>query len=171
MLIRTYGQFWNPDAVDWGKKGPGNKGSLVGKAKVNSATYTIDFWDQVGIYVLHDEFRTVYVGKAMDQALGKRLRDHLTDRFAGRWDMFSWYGLKGLTKTGKLRKKAGMKNVQAPGIATTLEAFGILLTDAPLNRKREKLPSAIQVDQGKAPHPYTIRHYLEKLVEHHKIKL
>lgn len=171
MLIRTYGQFWNPDAVDWGKQGPGNKGTLLGTTKHNGSALDLDFWEQVGIYVLHDEFRTVYVGQVMDQPLGKRLRDHLTDRFSGRWDMFSWYGLKGLTKTGKLQKKAGGKNVTPGTVATTLEAFGILLTDAPLNRKREKIPSAIQVEQQKAAHPYTVRHYLEKIIEHHKIKL
>jgi hypothetical protein len=171
MLIRTFGQFWNPDAVAWGSRGAGNKGSLLGKAKVNKKTVEVDFWDQVGIYILHDEFRTVYIGKAMDQPIGKRLRDHLTDRFAGRWDMFSWYGLKGLTKSGQLQKKAGGKNVKPGSLATTLEAFGILLTDAPLNRKREKLPSATQVEQKKAPHPHTVRHYLEKLIEHHKIQL
>lgn len=170
MLIRTFGQFWNPDAVDWGKQGPGNKGRLVGTARFNGSRRTIDFWDQVGVYVLHDQFRTVYVGKAMEQPMGKRLRDHLTDRFAGRWDMFSWYGLKGLTKTGKLQVKAGQRQVEPAEMARTLEAFGILLTDAPLNRKRETLPSAIHIEQ-KTPQQHTIRHYLEKLVEHHNIKL
>jgi hypothetical protein len=171
MLIHMYGQFWNPDVVDWGSRGAGNRGSLLGKVKIGGRAFEIDFWAQVGLYVLHDEFRTVYVGKVMDQDLGKRLRDHLTDRFAGRWDMFSWYGLKSLTKTGKLQKRAGGRNVTPHAIATTLEAFGILLTDAPLNRKRETLPSAVEVEQRKAPHPYTVRHYLEKLIEHHKIKL
>lgn len=165
MLIRTFGEFWNPDTVDWGCKGPGNKGRLLGKAKTNSHTGEVDFWSQVGLYILHDEFRTVYVGKAVDQPLGKRLRDHLSDRFAGRWDMFSWYGLKGLTKTGKLQAKAGGKNVTPRVVASTLEAFGILVTDPPLNRKRERLPSAIQVEQKKSPHPNTIRHYLESILE------
>jgi hypothetical protein len=171
MLIKTFGQFWNPDAVAWGSQGAGNRGSLTGKAKRSGTIYTVDFWDQVGIYVLHDEFRTIYVGKVLNQALGERLRQHLTDRFSGRWDMFSWYGLKGLTKTGRLQTSAGGANHPPETVAATLEAFGILLTDAPLNRKREKIPSAIQVEQKKAPHQYTIRHYLEKLVEHHNIKL
>ena len=80
--------------------------------------------------------------------------------------MFSWYGLKGLTKTGKLQAKAGGKNVTPHIVAATLEAFGILVTDPPLNRKRERLPSAIQVEQKKSPHPNTIRHYLESILEH-----
>jgi hypothetical protein len=93
MLIRAYGQYWNPDIVDWGKQGPGNKGQLLGSGKWGATTIDIDVWDQHGIYVLHDEFRCVYVGQTSGQFLGKRLRDHLTDRFAGRWDMFSWFGI------------------------------------------------------------------------------
>jgi len=59
MLIRTFGEFWNPDTVDWGSKGAGNKGRLLGKAKKDGLTREVDFWGQVGLYILHDDFRTV----------------------------------------------------------------------------------------------------------------
>src|SRR5438093_8925704 len=67
MLIRAYGQFWNPDIVDWGKQGPGNQGQLIGNGKWGSTTVTIDSWKQHGIYVLHDEFKCVYVGQTSGQ--------------------------------------------------------------------------------------------------------
>ena len=70
MLIRAYGLFWNPDIVDWGKPGKGNKGLLQGRVKKDDTTHTIDFWDTYGIYVLHNEFKAIYVGQAAATRLG-----------------------------------------------------------------------------------------------------
>ncbi|HEX7860208.1 MAG TPA: GIY-YIG nuclease family protein [Verrucomicrobiae bacterium] len=164
MLIRAYGQFWNPDIVDWGKQGPGNKGTMLGSGKWGSNTVNIDSWEQHGIYILHDDFKCVYVGQTCGQFLGKRLRDHLTDRFAGRWDMFSWYGIDSVKKSGKLRR-AGARQVPPDELIRTIEALGILIADPPLNRKRESLKKAILVEQTKSPHPHTIRHYLQELLD------
>ena len=177
MLIRVFGLYWNPDAVDWGSRGAGNKGRLLGKAKVKSKnhpkgkTLEIDFWKARGIYVLYDGFKPVYVGKAWADPLGKRVRDHLTDRFAGRWDMFSWFSTSTMNSTSKDTRTAGARQVQPEEVVSTLEALSILVTEAPLNRKRETMPESVNVEQKKSPHPHTIRHYLEKLIEHHKIKL
>jgi hypothetical protein len=162
VLIRAYGQFWNPDIVDWGKKGPGNKGKLSGRGKWHTAMIDIDVWQQHGIYILHDEFKAVYVGQTQGQFLGKRLRDHLTDRHAGRWDMFSWYGIDTVKKSGALRK-AGKRQVPPDELVRSIEALGILIADPPLNRRRETLRKAIFVEQSKSPYPHTIRHYLEEI--------
>jgi hypothetical protein len=164
MLIKAYGQFWNPDVVDWGTRGRGNRGQLLGRASIGARTVTCDVWSQRGIYTLHDDFRLVYVGKTEDQDLGKRLRDHLTDRFAGRWDMFCWYGLSQINRTGTLRRH-GQRQVPPKTVIQTLESIAILVSDPPLNRKREKLPGARRVEQLKSPHPHTIRHYLEQILE------
>jgi len=164
MLIKSYGQYWNPDAVNWGSVGKGNAGTLLGKTKLDGKTVSCDVWKQRGIYTLHDEFRLVYVGKTEDQDLGKRLRDHLTDRFAGRWDMFCWYGIRRINKTGTLRA-FGQRQVPPATLIQTLESLAILISDPPLNRKREKLPEAIFVEQAKSPHPLTVRHYLEQILE------
>jgi hypothetical protein len=163
MLIRAFGQYWNPDIVDWGKQGPGNQGQLLGTGKWGSRTITIDSWRQHGIYVLHDEFNCVYVGRTSGQFLGKRLRDHLTDRFAGRWDMFSWYGIDSVKRSGALRP-AGARQVPPDELIRTIEALGILIADPPLNRKRESLRKAILVEQQKSPNPHTIRHDLQQLL-------
>jgi len=148
MLIRAYGQFWNPDIVEWGKQGPGNKGKLLGSGKWATNTIEIDVWDQHGIYVLHDEFKCVYIGQTAGQFLGKRLRDHLVDRFAGRWGMFSWYGIDSVKANGKLRR-AGARQVPPDELIRTIEALGILIADPPLNRRRESLHKAIFVEQAK----------------------
>lgn len=43
---------------------------------------------------MHDEREIVYVGKAVDQTIGARLKQHTVDRHASRWIRFSWYGFK-----------------------------------------------------------------------------
>jgi len=163
MLIRAFGQFWNPDIVDWGSRGAGNKGSLLGKGKWGHHVVSIDAWGQHGIYVLHDEFKCIYLGQAFSGTLGERLRAHLTDRFAGRWDMFSWYGIDSVKRDGTLRK-AGTRQIKPQTLVATIEALGILLADPPLNRKRESLARAILVEQQKSPHPHTLRHYLQQIL-------
>jgi hypothetical protein len=169
MLVRAYGLYWNPDIVEWGKKGKGNKGRLLGtgKPKDIEKSIDIDVWTQHGVYLLQHEFKCVYVGQTLGQFLGKRLRDHLTDRFAGRWDMFSWFGIDTVNKDGTLRK-AGQRQIKPDEMIRSIEALGILFVDPPLNRKRESLSKALLIDQRKGPQPHTIRHYLEKLLSHHE---
>jgi len=163
MLIKAFGSYWNPDIVDWGSKGPGNKGTLSGKVKINGKTLTVDMWEAKALYVLSEEFRCVYVGQAFDRPLGPRLRDHLTDRFAGRWDMFSWFSISNITKTGKI-SFPGQRQVSPAIVMDTLEALAILVADPALNRKRESIPSGIEVIQAKSQHPKTVRHYLETIL-------
>ena len=74
MLIRAFGLLWNPDTVDWGKRGAGNKGNLKGKIKRNGHTHTIDFWEAQGLYVLHADFKAIYVGKADSKRLASASR-------------------------------------------------------------------------------------------------
>lgn len=170
MLIHLYGELWNPDAVTWGGKGAGNKGKLLGTVLVESGDKRdVDLWEGRGIYGLYDNFRLVYVGQALDQPLGKRLRDHLTDRHAGRWDMFSWYSTSTLRE--KNVRKPGARQVEPKTVIQTLESLAIALTNPPLNRRYDQLPGARQVEQKKSTHPHTVRHYLEKIIAHHKIKL
>jgi hypothetical protein len=164
MLIKAFGQYWNPDVVEWGKKGPGNAGHLHGKVEIDKKDVTIDFWDARGIYILHDNFKTVYVGKAQSNSIGDRLRNHLTDRFAGRWDMFSWFSVSKPNKTNKKVAKPGKRQVMPGTVISTLESVGILITDAPLNRKRESVPGALEAEQAKSKHPHTIRNYLERIL-------
>lgn len=165
MLIRAYGHYWNPDIVEWGQKGPGGQGRLLGTVKQNGRNYEIDFWNAFGIYVLHDEFRAIYVGKAASTRLGPRMRNHLTDRFAGRWDMFSFFSLSKVNVTSKNVAEPGIRQLKKETVNDTLEAISILIADPPLNRKRESIPAAREAKQIKSPHPKTIRSYLERILK------
>ncbi|WP_075989703.1 GIY-YIG nuclease family protein [Vibrio fluvialis] len=165
MLIKAYGTYWNPEMVEWGSRGAGQGGKLVGTVKFDSKTKKeIDFWDAKGIYVLHSEYKTIYVGKAFGTSIGKRLRDHLTDRLAGRWDMFSWYSVSAPKKVEGGVTKPGKRQIGPETYIDTFEALAILISDPPLNRKRESLKSAYEVSQKEQPNPRTLRSYLEEIL-------
>lgn len=162
MLIRAYGSFWNPEIVSWGSVGAGNVGQLTGTVKLNGRKHRIDFWHAVAIYVLHERFRPVYVGKALGTRLGPRLRAHLNDRFAGRWDMFSWFSLSTINTTNPGLRAPGTRQLNPETMLDTLEALSIAVTDPPLNRKRESIPGAHEATQV-GGRPRSLRSYLEEI--------
>lgn len=169
MLIKAYGSFWNPEIIDWGSPGPGKGGKLEGSVRFDDGTRKdIDFWDARGIYVLHRDFQSIYVGKAFGTNIGRRLRDHLTDRLAGRWDMFSWYSVSAPRKIEGGVTKPGKRQIAPDTYIDTFEALAILISDPPLNRKRESLKGAFEVAQKEQPHPRTLRSYLEEILENVK---
>lgn len=164
-LIHLCGEFWNPDSVEWGvpgrrSGGGGDKGTLMGELKLACGeSATLDFWDARGVYDLYDNSRLVYVGQAFEGArgcLGKRQRDHLTDCFAGRWDMFSWYPTSSLRK--RRFRAAGVRPIAPHTVVDTLEAFAIAIAAPPLNRRHDGLPGARPVEQAKSRRPHTVRH-------------
>lgn len=159
MLIKAYGNFWNPDIVEW------TLAKLDGNIKRNGTTHLINFWEAKGIYVLHSDFKSVYVGMAFKTSIGKRLCDHLTDRFAGRWDMFSWYSVSSPRITQGDVSQPGQRQLKPETIVSTLEALAILIADPSLNRKRESLKGAYEAEQPDSAKPRTIRNYLQELLE------
>jgi len=161
MFIKSYGQMWNPDIVNWNGTGTGK---LIGNIKRDKSWIGIDFWNAKGIYVLHSDFKSIYVGKAFSTSIGKRLQDHLADRLAGRWDMFSWYSVSGPRITRRDVSQPGQRLVKPEIITDTLEALAILIADPALNRKREKLKHAYEAFQPENATPMTIRTYLEKIL-------
>lgn len=166
MLIKVYGEFWNPDLVSWGKKGPGGGGKLEGKVAAKGEGTPVNHWDQSGIYVLYQDHDLVYVGQAR-RDLGARLRQHRTDRRAGRWNRFSWYGLYGGDeKTGKLV-------LTEPSLPSTrdildeVEAILISATEPRLNKQQGRFGVDVsRLDQNIPEEPATIEQRIwEKLQE------
>lgn len=167
MVIRAFGTYWNPELINWGGVGRGNQGELLGKVKIDGRTKTVDFWEGKGLYVLHDDFDTVYIGKAFGTRLGPRLRDHLSDRLTGRWDMFSWYILSTVNKTEQASdlRDPGTRRLNPKTVNNTLEALAISISDPPLNRRHESIPDAYEAEQTGEAHPKAIRKYLEDIIE------
>ncbi len=138
--LRAFGMYWTRDSVIWN-----GKTRLLGRQAINSAP--VDFAEQFGIYLLHDRDRVVYVGRAAD-TLFSRLKAHTSDRLGGRWDRFSWFGLRDVDSTGKLSDPI-LPWTHAV-VIETLEALLIECLEPPQNRKRGDF-SAVEFLQVRDP--------------------
>ena len=137
MLVKNYGLFWRRDWIHWGKgKNPGHLKGVWSKAKTSD---TIDFRYQQGVYVLYDEnFRMVYVGQAGANdkwRLFDRLKDHTKDPLADRWSKFSWFGVRGVNKTGKLSAENVAAHPLLRDVLNHIEAILIAAAEPAHNRQ------------------------------------
>lgn len=101
MKVTSYGLFWRSDDIEW-YPGQGNRHEfrILGRIGTNRPGLRIaDFRKQQGIYILFDEYGPAYVGLAKGERLGARLREHLEDKHAGKWDRFSWFGFNDVSST------------------------------------------------------------------------
>jgi hypothetical protein len=125
-IVTSFGMFWRRDSVKWE-----TKAKILGK-QANADT-PVDFGEQKGIYFLYDGRELIYVGRASDQPIGKRLFQHTSDRFATRWDCFSWFGLRPVSEEGKLGTLPDVYSSEM--IIPVLEALLIEATEPRQNRK------------------------------------
>lgn len=152
-IIRNYGVFWDRNTVNFGKKGPGNAGKLLGHSAKGPA---VDFAEQRGIYVLYEGadinlHRVTYIGQTGDgdKRLLSRLRDHNVDHLWNRWNRFSWLGLLDVGKKGELNHSAKV-SVGTVGVATVLdqlEASLIQLMEPLLNKQGPQWHGAVEYFQ------------------------
>lgn len=128
-LINAFGMYWSRSQVVW-TVAP----RLLGQQQ--SASSSVDFSGQKGVYMLHDGRSVVYVGRTTDQPLGIRLRQHISDRLNGRWDRFSWFGIYPVDKaTGALMSET-VPQLETSSLIATMEALLIEGLEPPQNRKR-----------------------------------
>ena len=94
-FIQCYGLFWDVDETMWS----GRDFRLLGRRGSHGDSLRVcDFRNQVGLYVLYDDYGPYYVGLTRHQPLGNRIRAHLDDHHRGLWDRFSWFGFRGVLK-------------------------------------------------------------------------
>ncbi|BBL75860.1 HTH domain-containing protein [Methylomagnum ishizawai] len=141
-IIRCFGMYWQQDLVVWR-----SDSKLFGKQQLLAKA--VDFGKQKGIYILYDHHTVVYVGRAIDRPLGKRLYEHTLDRLSGRWNRFSWFGLLDVTQEGNLRELSFSATLAS--MVATLEALLIEALEPPQNRKRGDDFSAIEYVQEVDP--------------------
>jgi len=144
-IINSFGIYWERKLVHWDSSIP----DLF--AIQQKGAESINFKEQIGIYLLHDTRETIYVGQAIKQTLGKRLRDHTTDRLSGRWDRFSWFGFYPVNKYGKLITDVKFENLNIEQIGDLLEAVLIESIEPRQNRKQGNLFNGIEYLQQEAP--------------------
>ncbi len=141
-IIQSFGMYWQRDLVVW-------RNDLKMYGKQQALSKPVDFGKQKGIYILYDHHTVVYVGRAIDRPLGKRLYEHTVDRLGSRWNRFSWFGLLDVTQEGKLREIPFHSTLAA--LVATLEALLIEALEPPQNRKRGDDFSAIEYIQDIDP--------------------
>lgn len=124
--LGAFGMYWQRSFVFW----PG-KPRLLGRQGLGATD--VNFADQIGVYLLHDQERVVYVGRVTD-TLFARLKAHTIDRLNGRWDRFSWFGLRSVSANGELSDRE-FKWAQDE-VLKTMEAVLIESLEPPLNRRR-----------------------------------
>lgn len=143
-IINAFGIYWNRNLVHW-KTTP----DLLGIQQIGASE--VNFKDQIGIYLLHDSRETIYVGQAIDQTLGQRLKNHTTDRLGGRWDRFSWFGFYPVNSSGKLLLDIKLKDITVNHLGDILEAILIESLEPRQNRKQGNLFNGLEYLQQEAP--------------------
>jgi len=140
--VQAFGMFWERTSVHWYPSKP----KLLGRQ--NAASEEVDFSGQVGVYLLHDRERVIYVGRAGDSLAG-RLKAHTSDRLGGRLDRFSWFGLRSVRENAQLSE--GIVSWSQEVVIDTMEALLIESLEPPLNRKRGDSFSAAEYLQAVDP--------------------
>ena len=132
LLVRNIGAFWRRDQVFWGS--PGKAGHLYGVPQDWTTAPCTDFWHQKGVYALHANYNIVYVGQTRKWGLGPRLKDHCWDHLAGRWNQFSWFGVRNVRTTdGTLSEPPTMRVLSLETVLDHLEGVLIEVAEPPMN--------------------------------------
>ena len=114
--------------------------------QTNSTADPIDFREQRGVYVLYANYDLVYVGQAGagEQRLLTRLRNHLRDDLAGRWNRFSWFGVNRVLAAGNLAADADAVHPPIPDVLNHIEAILIHAAEPPLNRQGGRFGETVE---------------------------
>ena len=141
-IISSFGMFWRRESIEW-IAAP----KLLGMQQIGATP--VDFFKQLGIYLLYDGREVIYVGRTTDRPLGRRLYEHTIDRMSARWDRFSWFGLLPVSETGQI---GALPEIY--GAATLIPALEAILIEAlepRQNRKRGDDLAAVEYIQKVDP--------------------
>ena len=129
-IVPAYGLYWERDKVNWGK---GSKG-ILGRQTPDSNE--VDFSEQHGVYLLHNDRSVIYVGRTTGSLRG-RLNSHRQGKKSPRWNRFSWFGLCDVNdndKDGKLKPPPSQIDTQ--DLVVALESVLIEALEPPVNGQR-----------------------------------
>jgi hypothetical protein len=141
-IITSFGMFWRKEAIEWSATP-----KLLGMQQIGATP--VDFYKQLGIYLLYDGREVIYVGRTTDRPLGKRLYEHTVDRLSARWDRFSWFGLLPVSEEGNIGTLPEVYN--AAKLIPALEAVLIEALEPRQNRKRGDDLAAVEYLQKVDP--------------------
>ena len=141
-IVSSFGMFWRRNAIEW-RSSP----KILGMQQIGAEP--VDFSDQHGIYLLYDRREVIYVGRATDRPLGRRLYEHTLDRLSSRWDRFSWFGVLPVSDSGVLGQQN--ETFQSSKLIPALEAILIEALEPRQNRRRGDDLSAVEYTQMEDP--------------------
>ncbi len=141
-IVTSFGMFWRRSFVQWS-----TQARLLGVQQMGAEP--VDFCNQIGIYLLYDGREVIYVGRAVERPLGRRLYEHGADRLSTRWDRFSWFGLLPVSEDGKLGTLP--KAFASDELVPAIEAILIEALEPRQNRKRGDDLSAVEYLQQEDP--------------------
>jgi hypothetical protein len=87
----------------------------------------------------------IYVGQTNTGDLFKRLKDHLEDDLAGRWDRFSWFGFKKVKKDNTLSKGAESKWISRQDLVNVLEGIVIEIAEPQMNNQKGRFGDKVEL--------------------------
>lgn len=141
-IITSFGMFWRKEAIEWTATP-----KLLGMQQIGATP--VDFYKQLGIYLLYDGREVIYVGRTTDRPLGRRLYEHTIDRMSARWDRFSWFGLLPVSDAGQIGELPDAYG--AAKLIPALEAILIEALEPRQNRKRGDDLAAVEYLQKVDP--------------------
>lgn len=141
-IVTSFGMFWRRSAVEWVATP-----KLLGMQEIGATP--VNFFQQLGVYLLYDGREVIYVGRTTDRPLGRRLFEHTIDRLSARWDRFSWFGLLPVSDTGQLGKLPS--TFDAAKLIPALEAILVESLEPRQNRKRGDDLAAVEFIQRDDP--------------------
>jgi hypothetical protein len=144
MLIQNYGLYWDESDVFWGAGS--NAGTMLGVPATNLTADPVDFREQSGVYVLYAEYSMVYVGQAgvRNQKLFQRIKQHKRDALAGRWNQFSWFGIRRVLQNGVLSAEAEGSHSTIEDVLNHIEAILIHAAEPTQNRQGGRFGESVQ---------------------------
>jgi len=141
-IITSFGMFWRKEAIEWN-----STPKLLGMQQIGATP--VDFYKQLGIYLLYDGREVIYVGRTTERPLGKRLYEHTVDRMSARWNRFSWFGLLPVSEAGNIGELPD--SYSAAKLIPALEAVLIEALEPRQNRKRGDDLAAVEYLQKVDP--------------------
>jgi hypothetical protein len=143
------GLFWIRDKVRWRGNRKIGQHRIAGVRRHAKREGEVDFWHQSGIYALYADYHLVYVGQAGltdNSCIGSRLRAHLEDRLAGRWNMFSWFGLQTVRSTdNELGKRGQVRITKNSHLNDVLEGIIIEVAEPPMNNQKGRFGTDVEL--------------------------
>ena len=94
-IISSFGMFWRREAIEWV-----STPKILGMQQIGAKP--VDFHKQLGIYLLYDGREVIYIGRATERPLGRRLYEHTADRLVVTMGSFSGFGLLPVSEVGRV---------------------------------------------------------------------